>query len=151
MPAADFYTKLRAELNDDPLGRGYSGMTDEQAADDLQSEYRSDLKPVPMSSVLRWAARHDALDKLDGASASGVPEQRSVARAATVMINSPHVESFDVHDAELAAMLDALVTAGIFTLDERDDLVALGTTPTSRAAELGLGRVKAGYVGKARA
>lgn len=151
MPAADFYNKLRAELDDDPLGRGYSGMTDEQAADDLQSEYRSDLNPVPMSSVLRWAARHDALDKLDGASASGVPEQRSVARAATVMINSPHVESFDVHDAELAAMLESLVTAGVFTSGQRDDLVALGTTPTSRSAELGLGRVKPGYVRKARA
>ena len=144
------YEKLRAELADDPLDRGYSTMTDQEAADDLRTEYRSDLQPVPMTSVVRWCARHDALASLDTAAGSATPGVRSVARAAQIMIASPHIESFNVHDPELADMLDALVTAGVFTLDERDDLVALGTTPTSRAAELGLGRVKPGYVGKAR-
>ena len=144
------YEKLRAELADDPLDRGYSTMTDQEAADDLQTEYRSNLQPVPMTSVVRWCARHDALASLDTAAGSATPGVRSVARAAQIMIASPHIESFNVHDPELADMLDALVTAGVFTLDERDDLVALGTTPTSRAAELGLGRVKPGYVGKAR-
>ena len=144
------YEKLRAELADDPLDRGYSTRTDQEAADDLQTEYRSNLQPVPMTSVVRWCARHDALASLDTAAGSATPGVRSVARAAQIMIASPHIESFNVHDPELADMLDALVTAGGFTLDERDDLVALGTTPTSRAAELGLGRVKPGYVGKAR-
>ena len=144
------YEKLRAELADDPLDRGYSTMTDQEAADDLRTEYRSDLQPVPMTSVVRWCARHDALASLDTAAGSATPGVRSVARAAQIMIASPHIVSFNVHDPELADMLDALVTAGVFTLDERDDLVALGTTPTSRAAELGLGRVKPGYVGKAR-
>lgn len=144
------YEKLRAELADDPLGRGYSGMTDQEASDDLQTEYRSDLHPVPMAGIVRWCARHDALDKLDTAAASGVAALRSVARAAQVMIASPHIAEFKVHDAELAAMFDALVSGGVFTAAERADLVSLGTTPTSRAAELGLGRVKPGYVGKAR-
>jgi len=145
------YEKLRAELANDPLDRGYSSMSDEEAAADLQTEYRSDLHPVPMTSVVRWCARHDSLASLDTAASSASPGVRSVARAAQIMIASPHIESFNVHDPELSAMLDALVTAGVFTLDERDDLVALGTTPTSRAAELGLGRVKPGYIGKARA
>ena len=144
------YEKLIAELADDPLDRGYSSMSDEDAAADLQTEYRSDLQPVPMASVVRWCARHDSLASLDTAASSASPGVRSVARAAQIMIASPHIESFNVHDPELSEMLDALVTAGVFTLDERDDLVALGTTPTSRAAELGLGRVKPGYIGKAR-
>lgn len=32
---------LKAELTDDPLGRGYSAMSDQEAADDLNTEYRS--------------------------------------------------------------------------------------------------------------
>ena len=31
---------LKEELADDPLGRGYSGMTDDEAAVDLNTEYR---------------------------------------------------------------------------------------------------------------
>jgi hypothetical protein len=33
--------KLAAELANDPLGRGYSTMTDQQAADDLNTAYRT--------------------------------------------------------------------------------------------------------------
>lgn len=33
--------KLQQELINDPLGRGYSGMTDQQVADDLNTEYRT--------------------------------------------------------------------------------------------------------------
>ena len=150
MPAQNFYVILKAELSTDPLSRGYAGLSDEAAAEDLHEEYRENLTPVPMAGIVRWCARHDALDKLDTAAASGVAALRSVARAAQAMIASPHIESFNVHDAELAAMFDALVSGGVFTAAERADLVALGTSPTSRAAELGLGRVKPGYVGKAR-
>ena len=34
-------TDLKTELTDDPLARGYSGMTDQQAADDLNTVYRT--------------------------------------------------------------------------------------------------------------
>ena len=150
MPAQNFYDKLKAELATDPLGRGYSSMTDEEVSADIHTEYRSELTPIPMSKVVRWCARHDALATLETAAASDIPALRSVARAALVMISSPHIAEFNVHDSELAAMFDALVSSGVFTADERADLVALGTKNTSRAAELGLGRVKVGYVGKAR-
>lgn len=33
---------LKDELTNDPLGRGYSGMTDEEAADDLNTIYATD-------------------------------------------------------------------------------------------------------------
>lgn len=35
------YEALKAEILADPLGRGYAGMTDQQAADDLNTEYRT--------------------------------------------------------------------------------------------------------------
>jgi hypothetical protein len=34
--------KLRTELSDDPLGRGYAGMSDREAADDLNTKYRQE-------------------------------------------------------------------------------------------------------------
>lgn len=38
---------LATELSTDPLGRGYSGMTDQQAADDLNTAYRDS----PLDSI----------------------------------------------------------------------------------------------------
>lgn len=35
------YSALKTELTTDPLGRGYSGMTDEEAATDLNTDYRA--------------------------------------------------------------------------------------------------------------
>jgi hypothetical protein len=35
------YQALNTELTTDPLTRGYSGMTDQQAADDLNTVYRT--------------------------------------------------------------------------------------------------------------
>ena len=37
-------SKIRAEIDDDPLVRGYAGMTDQQVADDLNTAYRSRLR-----------------------------------------------------------------------------------------------------------
>ena len=31
---------IKAEIDADPLGRGYAGMTDQQVADDLNTAYR---------------------------------------------------------------------------------------------------------------
>ena len=56
---------LRAELTDDPLGRGYSGMSDEEAAADLNTAYRSrNLAALTASGVLNAVdvAEYNALD-----------------------------------------------------------------------------------------
>ena len=145
------YSKLTDELTNDPLGRGYSGMTDAEAANDLMSEYRTLYSPITMGNIIRWAARHDAIHSLETAVASGVADKRRLARAALAMIDSPQIDSLDIGDVEISGMFDALVTLGVFTSAEQDDLVAFGTSTISRASEVGLGRVKPGYVGKARA
>ncbi len=38
--------KLKTELTGDRLGRGYTGMTDQQAADDLNTKYRTRNRDV---------------------------------------------------------------------------------------------------------
>ena len=39
-----YMSELREEIQNDPLSRGYAGMTDQQIADDLNSKYRSKNK-----------------------------------------------------------------------------------------------------------
>tara|TARA_Y100001949_G_scaffold152335_1_gene138662 strand:- start:222 stop:665 length:444 start_codon:yes stop_codon:yes gene_type:complete len=145
------YSKLRDELANDPLGRGYSGMTDAEAAADLMSEYRTLVSPITMGNIIRWAARHDAIHSLETAVSSGDADKRRLSRAALAMIDSPQIDTLDIGDVEISGMFDALVALGVFTSAEQDDLVAFGTSTISRATEAGLGRVKPGYVGKARA
>lgn len=41
MPLADYMKPLKDEIQNDPLVRGYAGMTDQQVADDLNAAYRS--------------------------------------------------------------------------------------------------------------
>ena len=47
------YTALASELTTDPMSRGYSGMTDQEAADDLNTLYRTENRPyVDGSEIL---------------------------------------------------------------------------------------------------
>lgn len=41
MALAEYMLSLKSELDNDPLGRGYSTMTDQEVADDLNTEYRT--------------------------------------------------------------------------------------------------------------
>lgn len=122
-----------------------------QAAAQLNAKNRAVLWPLPMRSVLRWAARHDGVFALEQAASSGAPGKRKLAKAALEMIRSPHVTELDLTDAEISGMLAALVAEGVFTAAQRDDLVALATVTISRAEELGLGTVNAQHVKEARA
>lgn len=49
---------LKIELDTDPLARGYAGMTDEEAADDLNTVYRqivgTELNPEDLRNQVVW-------------------------------------------------------------------------------------------------
>jgi hypothetical protein len=65
------YETLKIELLSDPLGRGYSGMSDQEAADDLNTAYRSrdrrdqtwDIeKLIPNTERLAWFIASQSTD-----------------------------------------------------------------------------------------
>lgn len=142
---------LKAELQDDPVGRGYAAMTAEQVAASLNTADRSVQGPVPITDVLRWSAATDAIYTLRQASETGPPEKRKLADAALQLVNHPHVSELDVTDSELVAMLDAMVSLKVFSSEEVAALKARGVRTVSRAVELGITSVKAGHVERARA
>lgn len=125
---------LRTELTTDPLARGYSGMTDEQAAASLNTVNRT----VPRTS----------------ATGSDIIKATVLADYAALSAANQNVYwgmvgagGVDPQDANTVAIFTALFS-GKTTLT---NLAALRTTPVSRAAELGLGVVTAGEIGRARA
>jgi len=141
---------LKSELVDDPLGIGYAGMSDAEATYSLNEVNRPVSIPIPMSAVVRWAARCDAINSLEQATESGDKDLRRLAKAALVMVNHPHIDSFDIGDPELAGMVNVLVAANILEQAAVDDLAAMATSHISRAEEIGLRRITIGYAREAR-
>ena len=156
---------VRVELETDPLQRGYAAMDDQQVADSLYEINR----PAPHHSIssgdlLGWSA--------SGASTGGLPSGKArnhrianaatqtgaytnvsdavagVAGAAQILLNR---ESSTLDIDEYSTLIDTLVDALVLASTERDELIAMASSPDiSRAGELGIGEVGIGWVINAR-
>lgn len=125
---------LRNELINDPLGRGYAGMTDQQAADSLNVDNRSrERGVVPSYQII------DATVPAEWAALSAAEKQRYQTLTGAGQVN--------VRSGNARAAFMAMFGAGTQT---RSNLSALQNEQISRAAELGLEHVYPGHVGIAR-
>jgi len=146
---------LSQELTNDPLGRGYSGMTDQQAADDLNTAYRAYTVAVSSRALLVWAGDNGRLKKIGAARTNDqVPVGvQNVCEVAIRLIERDKA-SYDLSDSRHTDMLAALVNAGVIAQSDADALNALGERSHSRAEELNLlGRspeIGPAHVAKAR-
>ncbi len=150
---------LRAELDDDPLGRGYSSMSDDQIIASINEPNRpAPLRPIPSAELLGWSSAGAntagaASDKarnqrLADAAASASPAVAGVADAALVLLS----RDGDLDVTKYAGAIALLVSGSVLVQAEADELTALATPPEiSRAAELGLPNVGIGLVQNARA
>jgi hypothetical protein len=126
------YQILYDEITNDPLGRGYSGMTDEDIATDLNTAYRTETRDTLSSAeiyenldVVEFQEKSDA-QKVYVRDILGLGDEVQVGpgtKARTVLISvfGPGSDTITA----LAAMLEV---------------------PISRAQEIGLWRVKVGHV-----
>lgn len=142
---------LKSELTADPLGRGYAGMSDEQAAAALNTRNRAKTCPIPSQELLAWAGANNRRRKLLLAAAdTSLPaDLRNICEVALLMLQRDQVE-LDTNKSDRTAMLNALVAGGVLTTADRDALFALATKQVSRLDELGLPEVHAGDVAYAR-
>jgi hypothetical protein len=148
---------LKDELTNDPLGRGYSGMSDEAAADSLNTANRSCLEPISSAELLAWSGngatdgsmlcRYERIQEAAAASASNTV--RGACIAALGMIERDGT-SLDLNKPDRMAMLDALVAGGVLTAAEKTSLLALATITCSRAVELGLSFITPSLVADAK-
>lgn len=160
MLSGDNIIKLKNEISTDPLGLGYKNAdgtwrSDQTIADLLNSMTtgRKAKKPIPIVSLLKWAAKSGVIHELYTAFAPGSAQPttvQAIARAAVQMIGSSYVGSLDTTDPDIAAMINTLELAGILTAVQKAEVLALTDKTVSRAEELELGFIEPGYVESAR-
>jgi hypothetical protein len=129
--------KLRTELTTDPLGIGYSGMTDQQAADSLNAETRTELLPVEAGELTEWAMQAGRLARLRDAQTGQTDEVRSLAMGAEMILFRDN-GNVDPGNPNHVALINALVSAGVLTAADKTALVDQATHNISRAFEIGL-------------
>lgn len=140
---------LRVEITTDPLSRGYASMTDEEIAISLNEENRSILRPIASTELLAWSAP-GRLFKIKSAIENGASDEiKSIAEAAYLLVTRDST-SLDLSLPDRMLFLDSLVSAGIFSAEDRTSLISIATQPVSRGFEVGIGFVRPGEVSQAR-
>jgi hypothetical protein len=129
------YLALRHELDDDPLGRGYAGMTDKEAAEDLNITYRTLNKDTMTGSEVLNAI---VITEFNALSAE---DQRTIW---DVLHISGDLNPFGLE----ATIFIAAFGGGSTTIA---NLASARVYYASRGEELGLSVVDEGDVNKARA
>jgi hypothetical protein len=131
------FQALASELNIDPLGRGYAGMTDGEAADDLNTKYRT--------SQLDRLEHTDISDSIDITEWGALSDTDQSKMSELLRIGG---SALNVGANSFARnRIINLFGGGSTTVS---NLVALATVSISRGAELGFGRVSWQDVNKAR-
>jgi len=172
---------LKAEIDSDPLGRGYAGMTDRQVADDLNTFYREGT-PDP-GAMFQYLAENKAKDGVAatattilgrmqrlsratgadigtkffqddgnaGQSADLTMEAADSGRALFLIAEQDRLQGFVGNTNRLNNMLNDVRLAGCLKAADRDAILAMSQNKQSRAGELGIGRATEGAVQRARA
>lgn len=141
---------IKLEIDGDPLSLGYSGMSDSAVALSLNQEVRNKLQPIGSAELLAWSAGNARLQKIKTSAESGVDDTiKSIAHAAYLMITRSDT-MLDLNLADRVALLDALVSYDVLTVEDKTSLESLATVAISRGEELGVGFVRAGEVAQAR-
>ena len=121
---------LRNEVRNDPLGQGYSGMTDRQVADDMNSVYRDvSVDSIESQDVVAALVPSEFTSLNAG-------KQRNLWGVIGAGAIRPD-------DAEVKAFFAGLFPVGTAT---RANLLALAKQIVSRAEELGLPTIRTGWV-----
>lgn len=140
--------KLKDEIDNDPLGRGYSGMSDSEIAQSINAE---DIPVTGTASIAEFigAIKPAAWPVGDGTAVSDAKAQAD--RDYCIMLTSNSSGFIPFNEPEIRAKLTN-VTNGIFkdNAPTRNAIQTLWTQLTSRAAQLGLPFIKVGFITEVR-
>lgn len=134
------FIKLKAELNTDPLARGYAGMTDDAAADSLNTADRARDRSALSGDELFNAAAAQELAAL----ATGSNAQK---QAFEMFLSLCARDSIDPFGSANVRLVQEIFGAGSSTVPA---LAALRVETVSRAEELNIGEVTPPIVAHAR-
>ena len=145
------YDLLTKELNEDPLGVGYSSMSVYEIRDSLNAKTRVFYNPLTSNDLLKWSGVNGRYIKVKGAADDNTlsNEVRSAAMAAVVMVDRDNTV-FDFNDPHSQKIVDILVDNSIVSQEDKDDLVSLLSDKQTRAQELGLPQLRKKDIEKAQ-
>jgi len=145
---------LSDELTNDPLTRGYAGMTDEEATTDLNTEYRDVNYPILIDAVNyairengKWTQYREASELQ---TVSGTYDNQSMREFMDMFTGFTSLPEIDMQGVYMDGLIDDMVTEGSMGAGVAAALKAFGVQTVSRGVELGLGTVRVGEVGVAR-
>lgn len=147
---ADVYAVLVPELTNDPLQRGYAGMTDAERLASLTAKTRTRRVDTTPGRYSEWLTASGVRFKLmDAADSPDTP--KAVKQRVEVVFGierNPHLQSVGhaLGDA-LGAFLHA---NGVVSQADRDAFVSITSQAISRAEELGLSNLGLGHMASAR-
>jgi hypothetical protein len=125
---------LKDELNIDPLSRGYASMSDEEAAINLNTVYRT----MARDYVAGW----EIFNVTDDTEYGALTDSQKASWDALCGIDNVSIDSGIAKSREAELFGPGTTT--------RDNLISLKTLNVSRGVELGLGVVKVGHIEEAR-
>jgi len=130
------YAALKREIETDPLGRGYAGMTDQQIADSLNVANRTVVVPTVVGAlgIMRLVGPMMGAGILDKLEASAASDSRLKWFLRELTVNG-----IDLGNLITRAAIDELVVAGVLTQTEAYRLKSAAERAVTRAEELGLG------------
>jgi len=145
---------LSEELANDPLARGYSGMSDEAATADLNTEYREVNYPVLIDAVnyaVREAGKWTSYrEKADLQTVEGTYDNQSMREFMDMFASFTSLPEIDLQGVYMDGLIDAMVAEGSMGAGVAASLKAFGVQTVSRGTELGIGIVRVGEVEEAR-
>lgn len=124
---------IKTELTGDPLARGYAGMSDQAATDDLNTEYR-ELNKTDMTGT-------EVYNAIDPAEYDALTTDQQAE-----VWNILHLGTLNPFGLE-ATRMTSIFGGGSTTITS---LAALRKTSISRGVDLDIGVVKTGHVEEAR-
>ncbi len=145
---------LADELNTDPLGRGYAGMTDAQAADDINTEYRQVNYPIDVDRLnlavresLKWTQYRERADLQTVAGTYDNPYMREFMDIfLTVSTSTP----IDLTSDYMTQVINGMEGEGSMGPVAAQQLREYGIQTVSRGTELEIGVVNEGDVAYSR-
>ena len=144
---------LSDEITNDPLTRGYAGMTDAEVLADLKRVYRTVIRPLSHPALTRALAQNGRLAKLKRAAEQWSDEtkdlQTSIAMVASAFIHRDQ-SSLDPSNPSDVALVNALVQVGVLSAADKQALVDAATVQISRADELSIGGIRENDIRKVR-
>ena len=144
---ASYMKKLKDEVVNDPLSRGYSSMTDSEVATDLNTQYREQHRRVPLSEVQNWASAYRIYKRFCDKGMERGPLHNELL---AIIQGKQEDVNFQSDSPGVSQLIQDMIDNDIVTQTEAQELQRLGTYYVSRAEELGYGSVSAEQISTIR-